>query len=203
MNCSNLIQNTPKDGHITSVFYDSPHHSIFSTSFSNKEYPILFSIADNKITSSPLSSKAVHAAQSPSGSRYAIATETSEIDICDYKPDGTLNTTRIKRATSKIPSSAFRSGKLSLSFLQENVLIIFWIKDERLTLRTIRLNEAGEVVNDYDLKADFERLMTQRVATASSRAQSPGPSLLSGPLIVQMEGSPVAFRPDLPELGAN
>lgn len=185
------------------MFYDSPHHSIFSTSFSNKKYPILFSIADNKTTSSPLGSKAVHAAQSPSGSRYAIATETSEIGICDYKPDGTLNTIRIKRATSKVPSSAFRPGKLSLSFLQENVLIIFWIRDERLTLRTIRLNEAGEVINDYGLRADFERLMTERVATASSRAQSPGPSLLSGPPIVQMENSPVSFRPDLPELGAN
>lgn len=79
---------------------------------------------------------------------------------------------------------------------------MFWVKDERLMLRTIRLNESGEAVPDYDLRADFERLMAERVPSASSRAQSPGASLLSQP-VLEVEAPPVSPRSDLHELATN
>ena len=74
----------------------------------------------------------------------------------------------------------------------------------KVKLRTIRLNESGEAVPDYDLRADFERLTAERVPSASSRAQSPGASLLSGQQpVVEVEapaGSPMS---DLHELATS
>lgn len=198
---ANHIQWT-SNGYLTSVFYDSIHHSIFLTAFLNFEYPLLLSMFNGEATSSPFNTQIIHAAQSPSGSRYAVASGTSEIHICDHKPGTTLNPIRIKKASSKIPSLAFRPGKLSLSFLRENALLVFWVKDERLMLRTIRLNESGEAVPDYDLREDYERLMAERVPSASSRAQSPGASLLSQP-VLEVEAPTGSPRPDLHELATN
>ena len=186
------------------MFYDSIHHSIFLTASLNFEYPLLLSMFNGEATSSPFNTQIIHAAQSPSGSRYAVASGTSEIHICDHKPGTTLNPIRIKKASSKIPSLAFRPGKLSLSFLRENVLLVFWVKDERLMLRTIRLNESGEAVSDYDLRADFQRLMAERVLSAISRAQSPGASLLSGQQpVVEVEAPTGSPRSELHELASN
>lgn len=203
--CTGILTNPiqwTSNGYLTSAFYDSIHHSIFLTAFLNFEYPLLLSMFNGEATSSPFNTQIIHAAQSPSGSRYAVASGTSEIHICDHKPGTTLNPIRIKKASSKIPSLAFRPGKLSLSFLRENILLVFWVKDERLMLRTIRLNESGEAVPDYDLRADFERLMAERVPSASSRAQSPGASLLSQP-VLEVEAPPVSPRSDLHELATN
>lgn len=195
-------QNTSIDGSLTGAFYDSLHKSIFLTVFSSKEYPLLFSTSNGQATGSSFSTKILHAAQSPSGSRYAIANGVNEIYICDYKPDGPFNPIRIKKASSKISSSAFRPGKLLLSFLHENILLIFWVKDEKLMLRTVRLNDGGELINDYNLRADLERLMAERTPNASSRTQSPRIGVPSSP-VMERRGPSISLRPDLPELASN
>jgi len=172
------------------------------TAFSSKEYPLLFSTSNGEATGSPFSTKILHAAQSPSGSRYAFANGLNEIYICDHKPHGSFNPIRIKKASSKISSSAFRPGRLLLSFLQENILFVFWVKDEKLILRMVRLNDNGEFISDYDLRADLERLVAERTPSTSSRTQSPRISVPSSP-VVEKRGPSISLRPDLPELASN
>lgn len=130
--------------------------------------------------------------------------------------------TRVKRATTKIPSSVFtKPGKLILSFPQEGTIHTFWAKDERLILRTTRLLENGEITYDHDLRGDLDRVMSERPSSAnastSPSAHSPRSSPLSGPPIVDLsmhmsmmgtamdEAKPPAetMPPELPELGAN
>lgn len=69
-------------------------------------------------------------------------------------------------------------------------------------LRTFRLNENGEVISDYDLRTDLERLMAERVPTASSRTQSPRLGVSSSP-VGEKKAPLVTLRPDLPELDSN
>lgn len=69
-------------------------------------------------------------------------------------------------------------------------------------LRTVRLNENGEIISDYDLRADLERLMAERTPNASSRTQSPRIGVPSSP-VVEKRGLSISLRPDLPELASN
>lgn len=80
--------------------------------------------------------------------------------------------------------------------------MVFWVKDEKLMLRTVRLNDNGEVINDYDLRADFERLTAERTPSASSGTQSPRIGVPSSP-VVEERGPSISLRPDLPELASN
>lgn len=188
---------------------------------SSNEYPILLSTSNGQTANSPFNTGTIYAAQSPSGKFYAIATQSNDIHLWRHNAD-TLSTstpTRTKRSAPKIPSSVFaKPGKLLLSIPQEEILQTFWVKDERLLLRTTRLLENGEIAYDHDLRGDLDRVLAERPssanANASPSAQSPRPSPLSGPPVVDfsmhmsmmdtaIDDARAGIRPELPELGAN
>ena len=119
-----------------------------------------------------------------------------------------------------MPSSVFaKPGKLLLSLPNKGILQTFWVKDERLMLRTTRLLENGEITYDCDLRADLDRVMGERPSSAnaniSPNPQSPGSPPLSGPPVVDfsmhmsmmgtssLDDTKAGMMPELPELGTN
>lgn len=151
------------DGDLTCVFYDSFHFAVIMTAFLGKESPMLISLADPNIVSDPLSVRIVHAAQSPSGTRFAMANGAGEIYMCECKANTVLTPYQLKKAASKISIAAFKPGNLTLSFPQENEILVFWAKDGKLSLRAIRYIEGAEVISDFDLRPDFDRLFVEWV----------------------------------------
>lgn len=124
---------------------------------------MLISLADPNIVSDPLSVRIVHAAQSPSGTRFAMANGAGEIYMCECKANTVLTPYQLKKAASKISIAAFKPGNLTLSFPQENEILVFWAKDGKLSLRAIRYIEGAEVISDFDLRPDFDRLFVEWV----------------------------------------
>lgn len=183
---------TTNDGDITSIFYDRWRRAAFLTGFFGKEYPALIPIPGyDELVSEPYSTKILHTAQSPSSSRYTVANSMHEIYLFDYNPNGTLNPCRLKRATSKMGSASFKPGEMVLSFPQENVVLAFWMKDEKLVLRTIGVGDE-ETFSDYDIRPDYDQLILERPATLKSPFDLRNTSKLSNESIAEMPSSPVA-----------
>ncbi|KAL3482444.1 hypothetical protein BJX99DRAFT_2636 [Aspergillus californicus] len=196
---------TTDDGDITSVFYDSFNQAIVLTAFLAKEYPISFLTSHGSITSNPLSPKIVHAAQSPSGSRFIMINGMKQMFLCDSTASGSLIPTKMKKAISKIGPSAFRPGQMALSFPEENEVFAFWVKEGKLMLRTISLHAGGEAIIDYDLRPDFERLVVERPPVNEYHKPRHQPSSLSRQIdttIQEFQDFQSVSRPNLPELSA-
>jgi hypothetical protein len=156
------------------VFYDSLRCSAFVTAFLGKEYPVLIPIPGyERLDPEEKSIKILHAAQFPSGSRFAVVNSMTEIHVYNYKPNGTLNNRKLKKACSKLPSSSFKLGYMILSIPQENTLLIFWIKDTKLMLRRVRIDD--ETFSDYDVRPDYEHLVVERPAFSLSTEDLKGP----------------------------
>ncbi|OOF96725.1 hypothetical protein ASPCADRAFT_206900 [Aspergillus carbonarius ITEM 5010] len=193
---------TSNDGDFTGVFYDNTQHAVLLTAFFAKEYPSFFSMADDKIVNDSFSTRVVHAAQSPSGTRFIFANGRQEMYVCDSKAHGRLKPSLVKKASSKIPESAFRPGQLAVSFPQETEALACWVKSGKLLLRTIRMQDGIEAFSDYDLRSDFDRLAVERPLAADFHTQRRRHSLLSSELVAEIDGLPSVPRPDLPELSS-
>lgn len=161
---------TLNDGGLTTVFYDSSHRSAIFTAFLSKEYPVLIPFPGyEELQNEEFGTKIVHAAQSPSGSIFAVANSMTEIIQLEYTPKGTLSPRRLKRGASKISSTAFKPGCIALAMPQESVIQAFWIKDAKLMLRTIKVVD-GETFRDYDIRPHYDRIFLER---ARDTAQAP------------------------------
>ncbi|KAL2800783.1 hypothetical protein BJX66DRAFT_290120 [Aspergillus keveii] len=193
---------TTDDEDLTSVYYDNFNQTIVLTAFLAKEYPISYSISTNTITSNPLSPQIVHAAQSPSGSRFVMANGTKQMYLCDSTASGSLIPTKLKKAISKISPSAFRPGHLALAFPEETEVVAFWSKEGKLMLRTISLHTGGEVISDYDLRPEFDRLVVERSLVNEFYRPRHQPSSLSRQIDSDIEALHSIPRPNLPELPA-
>ena len=159
-------------------------------------------MADDKIVNDSFSTRVVHAAQSPSGTRFIFANGRQEMYVCDSKAHGRLKPSLVKKASSKIPESAFRPGQLAVSFPQETEALACWVKSGKLLLRTIRMQDGIEAFSDYDLRSDFDRLAVERPLAADFHTQRRRHSLLSSELVAEIDGLPSVPRPDLPELSS-
>ncbi|KAL4755549.1 hypothetical protein BDW72DRAFT_164041 [Aspergillus terricola var. indicus] len=191
------------DGDLTCVFYDSFNETVVLTAFLAREYPISFSLSGEALTNGTISPRIVHAAQSPSGSRFVLANGIKQMYLCDSTASGSLIPTKMKKAISKISPSAFQPSQLALSFPGENEVFAFWTREGKLMLRTISLHAGGEAVNDYDLRSDFDRLLVERPLADFHRPRHQ-PSSLSRQIDSEIEGlqtQPIP-RPNLPELPA-
>ena len=174
----NLFQWTTNDGDLTSVFYDTLHHSAFLTAFLGKEYPLLVPIPGyDHLVNEESSTKVLHAAQSPSGTRFTTVNSMTEMHVYNYKSNGMLNGCRLKRATSKLSSSFFKPGHMALAMPQDNIVLLFWIKETKLMLRKIKLDD--ETHNDYDLRQDYEHLIHERPMVSLDKRPSIASTLSS------------------------
>ncbi|OJI83714.1 hypothetical protein ASPTUDRAFT_190162 [Aspergillus tubingensis CBS 134.48] len=193
---------TSNDGDFTGVFYDGTQHAVLLTAFFAKEYPSFFSMLDDKTTNDSFSTRVVHAAQSPSGTRFIIANGMCEVYVGDSKANGRLQLSRVRKASSKISPSVFRPGQLALSFPQETEMLAFWVKAGKLVLRSVRMQDGIETTSDCDLRSDFDRLVVERPMAADFHTQRRRHSLLSTELLAEIDGLPSLPRPDLPELSS-
>ncbi|KAL2825694.1 hypothetical protein BJY01DRAFT_230077 [Aspergillus pseudoustus] len=193
---------TTDDEDLTSVYYDNFNQTIVLTAFLAKEYPISYSISTDTITSSPLSPQIVHAAQSPSGSRFVMANGMKQMYLCDSTASGSLIPTKMKKAISKISPSVFRPSHLALAFPEETEVVVFWSKEGKLMLRTISLHTGGEVISDHDLRAEFDRLVVERPLANEFYRPRHQPSSLSRQIDSDIEALQSIPRPNLPELPA-
>ncbi|KAL2835056.1 hypothetical protein BDW59DRAFT_168359 [Aspergillus cavernicola] len=193
---------TSDDGDLTCVFYDSFNHAIVLTAFLGKEYPISFLTSHGNIMSNPLSPRIVHAAQSPSGSRFVMANGMKQMYLCDTTASGSLIPTKMKKAISKIGPSVFRPGQLALSFPEENEVFAFWVKEGKLMLRTISLHAGGEALNDCDLRSEFDRLVVERPPANEFNRPRHQPSSLSRQIDSAIEELQSIPKPNLAELPA-
>ncbi|KAL4938002.1 hypothetical protein BDV06DRAFT_215452 [Aspergillus oleicola] len=195
---------TNDDEDLTSVFYDSFNETVVLTAFLGKEYPISFSLSSEAFTSDPLSVKIVHAAQSPSGSRFVMANGMKQMFLCDSTASGSLIPTKMKKGITKIAASAFRPNQLAFSFPGENEVFAFWAREGKLMLRTISLHAGGEAISDYDLRSEFDRLLVERPMAGDFHRPRHQPSSLSRQ--IDSEAVVEEFRtipgPDLVELPA-
>lgn len=123
----------------------------------------------------------------------------NEIYVCGYKSNKTLNPCRMKKTAAKITSSAFKPGQLILSVPQTDSLLVFWVKGEKLMLRTVKMRDGIEIVSDFDLREDFDALAAMRSPAAGLQFQPGRPSLGARP-VAEMEGSGFIPRPRIPEL---
>ena len=157
---------------------------------------------DDKTTNDSFSTRVVHAAQSPSGTRFIIANGMCEVYVGDSKANGRLQLSRVRKASSKISPSVFRPGQLALSFPQETEMLAFWVKAGKLVLRSVRMQDGIETTSDCDLRSDFDRLVVERPMAADFHTQRRRHSLLSTELLAEIDGLPSLPRPDLPELSS-
>ncbi|KAL4948281.1 hypothetical protein BDW69DRAFT_176805 [Aspergillus filifer] len=193
---------TNDDEDLTSVFYDSFNETVVLTAFLGKEYPISFSLSGESFTSNPLSPRIVHAAQSPSGSRFVMANSMKQMFLCDSTASGSLLPTKMKKAMSKIVASAFRPNQLIFSFPGENEVFVFWAREGKLMLRTISLHAGGEAISDYDLRSEFDRLLVERPMAGDFHRPRHQPSSLSRQIDSEAEEFRSIPGPDLVELPA-
>ncbi|OCL02328.1 hypothetical protein AOQ84DRAFT_304929 [Glonium stellatum] len=160
---------TLNDGELTSVFYDGSHRNAIFTAFLSKEYPVLIPFPGyEELQNEEFGTKIVHSAQSPSGSVFAVANGMAEIVQLEYTPRGTLYPRKLKMGSSKISSAAFKPGCIILAMPHESVIQAFWIKDTKLMLRIIKVNN-GETFRDYDIRPHYDRIFSGR-ATAATQA---------------------------------
>ncbi|KAL4926912.1 uncharacterized protein BDV17DRAFT_138167 [Aspergillus undulatus] len=193
---------TDDDEDLTCVFYDSFNETVVLTAFLGKEYPISFTLSCEAFISDPVSPRIVHAAQSPSGSRFVMANGLKQMFLCDSTASGSLIPTKMKKAISKINAAAFRPTQLALSFPGENEVFAFWAKEGKLMLRTISLHAGGETVSDCDLRSEFDRLLVERPMAGDFHRPRHQPSSLSRQIDSEVEEFRSIPGPDLVELPA-
>ena len=163
---------TLNDGDLTGVFYDSVRRCALVTAFLGKEYPILIPFPGyDPLQTETYSTKIVHTAQSPSGLTFIAVNAMTEIVQFEYTAKGTLSPRKLKKSSSKISTSVFKPGAIALAMPLENVLQIFWVKDGKCMLRSVKTG-SGEVYRDYDIRPHFDRLMGMRNKTVVTRAPS-------------------------------
>lgn len=163
---------TLNDGDLTSVFYDSMRRSALVTAFLGKEYPVLVPFPGyDPLQNETYSTKIVHAAQSPSGLTFAVVNAMTELIQFEYTTKGTLSPRKFKKASSKISTSVFKPGSIALAMPVENVLQIFWVKDGKCMLRSVKIG-TGEQFRDYDIRPHYDRLMSLRNKAVIARAPS-------------------------------
>ncbi|THC96500.1 hypothetical protein EYZ11_003999 [Aspergillus tanneri] len=202
--CARTFKLSPwsaNDKGLTCVFYDSFHHAVLLTALPKKDCSASSPVTEESNMSDHSTTTIIHAAQSPSGSRFVIANGMNQICLCNANPSGALKPSRTKKASNKISPSVFKPGKLVLSFPQDDWISLFWIKQGRLLLRMVRLNEGNETVSEYDLRSDFDRLLLERLQTTGSPIQHRRYSLLSNQPITEMDNLTLSpRRPNMPEL---
>ncbi|KAE8386386.1 hypothetical protein BDV23DRAFT_163264 [Aspergillus alliaceus] len=193
-----LSHRTTNNKDLTCVFYDTIHHAVLLPAFFEREFPTSSSIADKDVLNDPANTRIIHAAQSSSGSQFTIANGMNQIYLFDTKASGTLRVTRLKKAAHKISSSVFRPGYLTLSFPQDDEVLLFWMDSGKLMLRMVRLHEGTQTSKDYDLRSDFDRLMLDR---PTGDTQPRRTSLLSNQQSTPLDGYiSIPSRPKLAEL---
>jgi hypothetical protein len=164
---------TLNDGDLTSVFYDSMRRNAIVTAFLGKEYPVLVPIPGyDLLPNEQYGTKAVHAAQSPSGQTFVIANAMTEIIQFEYTQKGTLSPRKVKKSLGKISSSVFKPGTIALAMPQENTLQVFWIKDGKCMLRSVKMGGSGETFKDFDIRPHYDRLMSMKDRPIIARAPS-------------------------------
>jgi hypothetical protein len=139
------------------------------TAFLGKEYSNLIPIPGYEaLVTTQFATKVVDAAQSPSGTRFAIANGMNEIYFIDYKNTGvgaTLSPRRLKKAPQKLSSGSFKPGQVILAMPQENLLFIFCVKDSKLLFRAVKVGDS-ESVDDKDLRPHFDSAMREMAAVS-------------------------------------
>ncbi|GAB1208828.1 hypothetical protein APSETT445_007591 [Aspergillus pseudonomiae] len=181
-----LSHRTTNNKDLTCVFYDNVHHAVLLPAYFEKEFPKSSSVADKDMLKDPNSTRITHAAQSGSGSRFAIANGMNQIYLFDSNASGSTRVARIKKASHKISSSVFRPGYLSLAFPQDDEILLFWMDNGKLMLRAVRLHEGTQTSKDYDLRSDFDRLILER---PTADVQLRRASLLSKQQSPELDGS--------------
>lgn len=77
-------------------------------------------------------------------------------------------------------------------------MLAFWIKGEKLILRSVRVRDGGEVVTDFDLRKEFDALVAARPPDVLGfQLQPRRQSLVS---IAEMEARRFIPSPELAEL---
>ncbi|RAQ65311.1 hypothetical protein COH20_008667 [Aspergillus flavus] len=180
-----LSHRTTNNKDLTCVFYDNVHHAVLLPAYFEKEFPKSSSVADKDMLKDPNSTRITHAAQSASGSQFAIANGMNQIYLFDSIASGSTRVSRMKKASHKISSSVFRPGYLSLAFPQDDEILLFWMDNGKLMLRTVRLHEGTQTSKDYDLRSDFDRLILER---PTADAQLRRASLLSKQQSPELDG---------------
>jgi WD40 repeat protein len=172
---------TLNDGDLTGVFYDSMRRCALVTAFLGKEYPVLIPFPGyDHLQNETYSTKIVHTAQSPSGLTFVSVNAMTELIQFEYTARGTLSPRKLKKASGKISTSVFKPGAIALAMPLENVLQIFWVKDGKCMLRSVKIG-SGEAFRDYDIRPHYDRLMSMRNKAVIARA----PSLM----IPELDGS--------------
>lgn len=160
------------DGDLTDVFYDSARRAALVTACIGKEYPVLIPFPGfGELQNETFSTKIVCAAQSPSGSTFVVANAMTEIIQFEYTAAGTLSPRKLKKASKHIGNSVFKPGAIALAMPAEDVLQVFWIKEGKCMLRSIRLGSA-EAFKDVDIRAQYDRLTSLKDRRIIARAPS-------------------------------
>jgi hypothetical protein len=163
---------TLNDGDLTSVFYDSMRRAALVTAFLGKEYPLLIPFpGHDNLQNETYSTKIVQAAQSPTGETLIVVNAMTEIIQFEYTTKGMLSPRKLKKASSKISQGVFKPGAIALAMPLENVLQIFWVKDGKCMLRSVKIG-ASEQFKDYDLRPHYDRLMSLKTKPVIARAPS-------------------------------
>ncbi|KAJ4289755.1 hypothetical protein N0V90_011085 [Kalmusia sp. IMI 367209] len=163
---------TLNDGDLTSVFYDSTRRSALVTAFLGKEYPLLIPYPGHEnLQNETYSTKIVQAAQSPAGLTFIVVNAMTEIIQFEYTAKGMLSPRKLKKASSKISQGVFKPGTIALAMPLENVLQIFWVKDGKCMLRSVKIG-AAEQFKDYDIRPHYNRLMSLKTKPVIARAPS-------------------------------
>ncbi|OAL55463.1 hypothetical protein IQ07DRAFT_582945 [Pyrenochaeta sp. DS3sAY3a] len=151
---------TLNDGDLTGVFYDSERRAALVTAFLGKEYPVLVPFPGYEaLQNETYSTKIVAATQSPSGSSFIVTNGMTEIIQFQYTAKGTLAPHKLKKSSSKMSTSIFKPGAVALAMPAEDCLRVFWIKDGKCMLRSIKLG-ASETVKDVDIRSYYNKLMS-------------------------------------------
>lgn len=163
---------TLNDGDLSTVFYDSIRRCALVTAFLGKEYPVLIPFPGyDALQNETYSTKVVHAAQSPLGTTFTAVNAMTEIIQFEYTAKGTLAPRKLKKAAGKISTSVFKPGAIALAMPLENVLQIFWIRDGKCMLRSVKIG-SGEQFRDYDIRPHYDRLMSLKNKPLLVRAPS-------------------------------
>lgn len=163
---------TLNDGDLTSVFYDSDRRAALVTAFLGKEYPLLIPFpGHDNLQNETYSTKVLHAAQSPKGETFAVINTMTEIIQFEYTMKGMLSPRKLKKASSKISQGVFKPGAIALAMPLENILQIFWVKDGKCMLRSVKIG-AVEQFKDYDIRPHYDRLMSLKTKPIIARAPS-------------------------------
>ncbi|CAI6330036.1 unnamed protein product [Periconia digitata] len=153
---------TLNDGDLTGVFYDSERRAALVTAFLGKEYPLLIPFPGyDPLQNETYSTKIINAAQSPSGATLIAVNAMTEVIQFEYTTKGHFAPRKLKKSASKISTSVFKPGAIALAMPLENLLQMFWIKDGKCMLRSVKIG-VGEQFKDYDIRPHFDRLMSMQ-----------------------------------------